>query len=261
MIRRLFGTLLLTFIAAYSHASEEATLKVARVGFLHGEVPPNAMFDAFKQGLEDGGYTEGRNLVIEQRWARGKFEDMPRLARELTNLEVDAILAGCTPCIEAAYNATRSIPIVSVSGNPVRMGFAQSYAHPGGNVTGFSLMLDELSIKRLQLLKNMAPKVSRVGFLWVTDNPFWKGIVEFMKQAAPELKIKLEIVDVSGPEEIPRALLALKKKRVNGLYICEDPMLRTVMGQINSFAAQQRIPAMYGGTDLGVLQNQESVRA
>ena len=136
--------------------------KVAHVGFLRAE-SPDSLFVSFREGMREQGYIDGRNLVIEQRWANGNYGDLPRLAQELVALKVDTIMATCGVCTDAARRATRTIPIVTVSGDPVRMGFVASLSSPGGNITGVTLMLDELSVKRLELLKEIAPRVSRVG--------------------------------------------------------------------------------------------------
>ena len=191
---------------------------------------------------------EGRNLVIEQRWAHGKYNDLPRLAKELVDLKVQVIFASCTPCALAARAATQTIPIVTVSGDPVSMGLAASLARPGGNITGFTLFLDEISVKRLEVLKEAVPTVIRVVVLWVASNPFWEGIVERMSKAAPGLGMRVRALKVLDPDDVAPALDSIVGQRVDALVVFEDPVLRDASPQILAFAAKHfRTPAIYGG--------------
>ena len=245
------GALVLLFllnIATGACLAADPPAKIAHVGFLRAEVPDNG-FEPFRRGLEEHGFVEGRNLVIEQRWAYGKYADLPRLARELVDLKVDVIYASCGVCTEAARGATGNIPIVTVSGDPVKMGFAASLSRPEGNITGFSLMLDELSVKRLQFLKELAPKTSKVAVLWVTSNPFWERIIPAMTRAASALGIQVESVKIAAPNLVQHALATLARRRVNALYVFEDPVLRNESVRIIEFAAKHRLPAIYGGVD------------
>ena len=218
------------------------------VGFLRAEAPDN-LFEPFKRGLRDLGYVEGRNLVIEQRWAHGKYDDLPRLAQELVALKVEVIFASCTPCALAARGATQTIPIVTVSGDPVAMGLAASLPRPGGNITGFTLLLDALSIKRLEIIKEAVPGISRVTVLWSANNPFWEPIINRMVEVAPDLGLRVRTVKVFRLEEIGPALDTIVGQRANALFVFEDPMLREKSDQILMFAAKHRVPAIYGGAN------------
>ena len=225
-----------------------AETKTVHVGFLRAEAP-DELLEPFRRGLRDLGYVEGRNLVIEQRWAHGNYDDLPRLAKELVALKVDVIFATCTPCALAARGATQTIPIVTVSGDPVAMGLAASLARPGGNVTGFTLFLDELSVKRLEIIKEVVPGISRVAVLWSAKNPFWDRVISRMIEVAPDLGIRIQTVKVFRPEEIEHALDMLVKQQAYALFVFEDPMLRGKTRQIVMFAAKHRIPAIYGGAN------------
>ena len=249
MNRCWFLGLLLVTASGVSVAADTAT-KTARVGFLRTEAP-DELFAPFREGMRELGYVEGRNLVIEQRWAYGKYGDLPRLAQELVDLKVEVIFAWSTPCTQAALRATQTIPIVTVSGDPVGMGFAKSLARPGGTVTGMTLMLDELSTKRLELLKELAPGISSVTVLWAAENPFWErtGILNRMKQAGLALGMRVDAVKVTGSDQIEQVLGALRQHRHHGLYVFEDPLLRDHAAKIIAFAAKHRIPAIYGGAN------------
>ena len=246
MIRPALLALALGVLALATCIEAWADSKIVRVGFLRAEAPDN-LFEPFKRGLQDLGYVEGRNLVIEQRWAHGKYNDLPRLAKELVDLKVQVIFASCTPCALAARAATQTIPIVTVSGDPVSMGLAASLARPGGNITGFTLFLDEISVKRLEVLKEAVPTVTRVVVLWVASNPFWEGIVERMSKAAPGLGMRVRALKVLDPDGVAPALDGIVGQRVDALVVFEDPVLRDASPQILAFAAKHRLPAIYGG--------------
>jgi putative ABC transport system substrate-binding protein len=207
------------------------------------------VFNSFRDGMRDLGYVEGRNLVIEQRWANGNYGDLPRLAQELVDLKVDVIFATCTPCTEAVLRASRTIPIVTVSGDPLKMGFVASLSRPGGNVTGLTLTLDEISVKRLELLKEAAPSVSVVAVLATGGNPIWERIIGRMKPVARTLGMSIEPVKAAGSSQIAEALDAIATRRPHALYVFEDPVLRGQSQQIVAFAAKQGVPAIYGGAD------------
>jgi len=227
-----------------------AATRTVHIGFLRAEAP-DALFTSFRDGMHDLGYVEGRNLVIEQRWAYGKYGELPRLARELVDLKVEVIFASCTPCTQAALQATQTIPIVTLSGDPVAMGFVASLSRPGGNVTGLTLMLDQMSVKRLEILKEMVPGISAVAVLWAVENPFWErsGIIARMTRAALALGIHADVVKVRGRERIDDVLVAPVNRQAYALYIFEEPLLRDKSAQILTFAAKHQIPAMYGGSD------------
>src|SRR4029453_3645311 len=177
-------------LAASLGAEAQHAGKSTRIGFLS---PASAttnphVLEAFRQGLRDLGYGEGQNLVVEYRWANGRGERLPDLAAELVNLKVDVIVASGTPAPLAAKNATKTIPIVMASaGDPVGTGLVASLARPGGNVTGQSTLTPELGRKRLQLVKEVLPGVSRVALLWNAANPYTLLLVRETEAAARTL--------------------------------------------------------------------------
>jgi len=248
MNRRWLLSLFVLAITLEGGVYADDAARSAHIGFLRAEAP-DSLFAPFRDGMRDVGYVEGHNLVIEQRWANGNYADLPQLAQELVDLKVDVIFATCTVCTTAARQATRTIPIVTVSGDPVGMGFVASLSRPGGNVTGLTLLLDELSVKRLELLKEMAPGVSRVGVPWVAENPIWKRLISAMERKAPALGMHIEVVKVGGPRQIKAALDTLLGRRSDALYIFEDPVLRGESSQIIAFAVKHHLPAVYGGVE------------
>jgi putative ABC transport system substrate-binding protein len=155
-------------LTTFSSAQAQQPTKIPRIGFLAGASPSASpvRYEAFRQGLRDLGYIEGQNLIIEYRYAEGKLDRLPELAAELVRLKVDAIFVQSTSAVQAAKKATTTVPIVSVSGDPVGLGLVASLARPGGNVTGLANLTSELAGKRLELLKEVVPSVSRVAVLW-----------------------------------------------------------------------------------------------
>ena len=247
-MRRSLSRLLVLAAVVAASIGAQAEPKNAHIGFLRAE-SPEPVFNSFRDGLRDLGYVEGRNLVIEQRWANGKYADLPRLAQQLVDLKVNVIFATCTPCTQAALRASRTIPIVTVSGDPIKMGFVESLSRPGGNVTGLTLTLEEISIKRLELLKEVAPGVSVVAVLAVEVNPIWERIIGRMSPVARTLGMNIEPVKVAGPGQVVEALDTIAARRLQALYVFEDPVLRGQSQQIIAFAAKHGIPAIYGGAD------------
>ena len=226
----------------------QAAPKSAHIGFLRAEAP-EPVFESFREGMRELGYVEGHNLVIEQRWAHGDYSALPRLAQELVDLKVDVIFASCTPCTQAVLRATQTIPIVRVSGDPLWMGFVASLSRPGGHVTGLTLNLQEITLKRLELLKELAPGVLRVAVLSLGQNPIWDRIIDGMNRAAPTLGIEIQTVKVTGQSQLEQALNTVMGRRADALYVGEEPVFRDNSAQIIAFAAKRRIPAIYGGTD------------
>jgi len=202
--------------------------------------------EAFRQGLRDLGYIEGKNIVLEYRYAEGKIERLPHLAEELVRLPVDVIVTALSPAIHAAKRATDTIPIVfAVSGNPLATGYVASLARPGGNVTGLSAMDYELSGKRLELLTETLRKVSRVAVLW---NPGNGAMVLKMKEvqgAAQGLRVEIKSLEVRDPQDFDRALAALPREHSDALLTLADPLTLFHRDRIIEMAAKSRVPAMY----------------
>ncbi len=223
--------------------------KVPRVGILWmNPLPASAhLVEAFRQGLRELGYVEGQNIAIEFRSAEGKLERVPDLAAELVRLRVDVIITGTTPLIRAAQQATRTIPIVmGISDDPVSQGFVASLARPGGNITGLSTLAPDLAGKRLQLLKEIVPKVSRVAVLWNADNP---GVALSFREtaaAAQTLGVELRSLVVRGPDEFEGAFQAATQERAGALTLLGDPLMFRHRARNVDLAAKHRLPAMYG---------------
>jgi len=179
-----------------------------RVGVLLALLSPDSKeAQAFQQGLRDAGYTEGRDLMIEWRWADGDYTRLPKLAAELVERRVDVIVADITVAIQEAKRATSTIPIVmAIVADPVGSGLVPNLARPGGNVTGLSIMLAELGVKRLQLLKETIPMLTRVGVVWNPATPWHARAVENLKGAARTLGVELNFATVRTPDEIGPAV-------------------------------------------------------
>ena len=241
----------LSLLAAPLAAEAQPAGKVPRIGFLVAASASDSAYarwiETFRQGLRDLGYVEGRNIVIEYRYAGEKYERLPGLAAELVRLKVDVIVSHGTPGPLAAKQVTSAIPIVMTSaGDPVASGLVSSLARPGGNVTGLSLMVPELGGKRLQLLKEILPGLSRVAVLWNAANPYASLVVREMEATATTLGVQLQSLVVRGPDDFEGALAAATTGRAGALTAVEDPLTVTKRTQIVDFAAKSRLPAIYG---------------
>jgi putative tryptophan/tyrosine transport system substrate-binding protein len=252
MKRRAFLTALSGTLAALPFTAEaQQAGKVPRIGFLVAASASDSAFErwieAFRQGLRDLGYVEGRNIVIEYRYADERYERLPALAAELVRLKVDVIVSHGTPGPLAAKQATSAIPIVTTTaGDPVAAGLVASLARPGGNVTGLSFMAPEMGGKRLQLLKEILPGLSRVAVLWNAANPYASLVVREMEIAATTLGVQLQSLVLRGPDDFAGALAAAATGRAGALTVVEDPLMTTRRSQIVDFAAKSRLPAIYG---------------
>jgi putative tryptophan/tyrosine transport system substrate-binding protein len=224
--------------------------KIPRIGYLQPIVPQNnssPFLEAFRRGLRELGYVEGKNVQLEIRWGEGKLEQLPALAAELVRLKVDVIVAVSSPCVVAAKQATRTIPIVMTnSSDPVGDGLVTSLAHPGGNITGLSMMAPELGAKRLQLLKEVFPKVVRpVAVIW---NPDYVGMAARFRQtqgAAPAVGMDVRSIEVRDSRELERALETMDHERPDALVLLVDPLTLSQRLRIVEFAREERLPAIY----------------
>ena len=217
-----------------------------RIGVLLGSfLPESKEAQAFRQGLLDAGYADGRDVVIEWRSANGDFSQIPQLAADLVRSQVDVIVVESTPAARALKRVTSTIPIVmAVVGDPVGSGLVASLGHPGGNVTGLSMMMTELSAKRLQLLKEAIPRIARVAVLWNPDTRYPK-IIEDLKAAAPSLSIELSFVSVRTPEEFGPAFSAMSRARAQALYVIADSLFFNHRTTLIKLASKGRLPAIY----------------
>jgi len=224
--------------------------KVARIGYLAAasRTGMSHLTEAFLQGLREVGYVEGKNIAIEYRWADGKFDRLPELAAELVRLKVDMIVAAVTQASLAAKNSTGTIPIVMVAvGNPVDSGLIASLARPGANITGTSVMNDEVVGKQLELLKETLPTISRVAAMWNPANPvFQKLQLRAVEATARALNVSLQKVEARDQEEIERAFKAIAKERTRALHVLSDPVFTTHRGRIAALAVKYRLPTVSG---------------
>lgn len=223
--------------------------KVPRVGYLFSftRTEGSHLWEACRQGLRELGYVEGRNIVLEPRWADGRHERLPELAADLVRLKVDVIVSAATPASRAAKAATSSIPVVIVGvGEPVKVGLIASLARPGGNVTGLSMLTTELSGKRLELLGQVVRNMPRVAILMNPENPVTAVFLEETRVAAQKLGVQLQPLEARGPREIGHVFDAAPGERAAGLIVFDDPMLWSYRKQIVALAAKRRLPTMYG---------------
>jgi putative tryptophan/tyrosine transport system substrate-binding protein len=251
MDRRAFlGTLAGGLVAAPLVAEAQQAAKIARIGFLSLNLAPNPHLpEAFRQGLRDLGYVEGRNVVIEYRDAEGKPERFPALAAELVALKVDVILVGSTPQALAAKQATKTIPIVFIgTADPVGSGLVTSLARPGGNVTGLSNLAAELVGKRLEQLMQAVPGVTRVAVLWHPGNLGDRTEKEMLKAAdvaARALGVRLQFVEARGPADFDRAFSDMTRAYAGALTVLPSNMFSNERRRLVDLAAKNRLPAVF----------------
>jgi putative ABC transport system substrate-binding protein len=219
--------------------------KVARVGVLG--TTPSPLFEGFIDGLRQLGWVEGQNLTIERRFSEGRVERFPAFAAELVRLNVDVIVTSATPATLAAKNATTTIPVVMAAvGDPVGAGLVGSLARPGGNITGLSLLNPAASVKRVELLKEILPGVTRLGVLGNRTNPWTTLMVREVEVAARALGMQLQRVEVERSTDFEAAFGAAPRGRAAALLVLEDPLLYAYRSTIVGLAAKNRLPAAYG---------------
>jgi putative ABC transport system substrate-binding protein len=264
MDRRVFiGTMAGGLLAAPPAAEAQQAAKIARIGYLTGSLATGPHLpEAFRQGLRDLGYIEGRNVVIEYRDAEGKLERLPALAAELVALKVDVIVAPGTLHALAAKQATRTLPIVfGAVADPVASGLVTSLARPGGNVTGLSLLAPELVGKCLELLKQAVPGVSRAAVLWHPGGlpeRTEKDMLTGAEVAARALGVRLQFVEARGPADFDRAFSDMTRARAGALTVLTSTMFLIERRRLVDLAAKNRLPAVYPwreGVDAGGLMS------
>jgi putative ABC transport system substrate-binding protein len=239
------GAGLLTASSAAS--AQQQSAKVVRIGYLGAASASTwvGQVEALRGGLRDLGYVEGGNIVIEYRWAEGKYDRLPELAAELVRLKVDLIVTHGVPASRAAKQATTTLPIVIAStGDPVATGLVASEAQPGGNITGLSSFNPEINAKRLELLKQAMPRVSRVGVLMNPDNPGVLIDIKIMEAGARSMKVELQHFQARGPNEFESAFATMAKRRVEAVAIVEDGMMIANAGVAAGLATRYRIPSI-----------------
>ena len=229
-------------------AEAQQPKKVPRIGYLNpGSSPsrPDPRIEAFQLGLRELGYVEGKDIVIERRYAEARLDRLREMARDLVHLKVDVIFAVGTPSVEAAKDATQTIPIVISSGDPVGSGHVASLARPGGKITGLTNLTPELAGKRLELLKETVPKLSRVAVLWNPDSPASALRMREAEVAARSLHLELHSAEARSPNDLESAFSAMKRERAGALITLRGPLIVNQLNRIVDLAANRRLPAMY----------------
>jgi putative ABC transport system substrate-binding protein len=241
-------TLLFSILGTPLTADAQQAQPIPRLGFLASASADGtkSMLAALQQGLREWGYVEGKNILIESRYAAGDFARLPDLAGELVRLHVDVLVTEGAPAAHAAQQRTTTIPIViGNAGDPVGLGLVASLARPGGNITGLSQMSPELIGKRLELLKEMVPSASRVAVLLNPANPTSPLQLQGLQATAPALGVTLLPFEAKAANEIDHAFTAMHQERVEALIVVGDAMLGTHQRRIIELAAQARLPATY----------------
>jgi len=242
--RFLAGLIVVVLCAA---AEAQQPKKVPRIGMLFAATPSanSERIAAFRQGLRERGYVEGKDILIEERFAEGNFDRLPALAADLVHLKVDVIVSATTPGTRSLKEATNAIPIVMTSDtDPVGNKFVASLARPGGNITGLCVLAPELSGKRLELLKEIVPKLSRVAVLG-TLNASTAQVLKEMEPAAAVLKVQIQYLDVQGPKDIETAFREATNGHANGLFPLSNAILNSHRKQLVNLAISSRLPAIH----------------
>jgi ABC-type uncharacterized transport system substrate-binding protein len=243
--RVMVGVLIL---ACFQLAAAQQRQKVSRIGYvaLVGTATSDPSFAALREGLRELGYSEGKNIVFEYRSAQGKPEVIPGLVAELVQLKVDILFCPNLPAIDAARRATKAIPIVIVSNvDPVELGIVDSFARPGGNITGLTLQSLELSGKRLELLKEIFPKLKRVGLVWNSEDQAMTLISKQIQSAAPPLGVTLQPFGVRDASDFGGVFEKLSQHPPDALFSIADRLINSQQRQILEFGVKDKIPIMF----------------
>jgi putative ABC transport system substrate-binding protein len=225
-------------------AMAQPAAKLRRIGMLTAGTVSTSEPSAFYAALRELGWIEGENIVIERRGAAGKSEDMPALAADLVRLNPDVITAGGAVAGVAAKNATTTIPIVAVNGDPVRLGLVSSMSHPGGNITGISLISPELAAKRLEILRELVPKATRAGEIVDRANQYWYRVREDYERVFELLRLQPIFIEIASSDAIPAAIAEIADRRADAFIVRGDPMLASNREQIARLALQYKLPTI-----------------
>jgi putative ABC transport system substrate-binding protein len=241
------------FFALSVSAQAQQPTKMPRIGYVSGSGDPKTpgpLVEGFRQGLRDLGYIEGKNILVEYRYVEGGLDHVPALVAELVQLKVDVLVAAFTIALRAAKQATKTIPIVMVSAtDPIAAGFVDSLARPGGNITGVVRLTRELSGKRLELLKEAVPRISRVGVLWDGNAAPGPAIASKEYEAsARSLKLEFQSLEVRGPNaDVDSAFQAAAKGRANALMVVRNRVVDRHSRRIIDLAIKNRLPSAWEG--------------
>ena len=247
-------TLILLVLAAPLGTAAAPPEKIPRVGYISpgsSSDPVRARrFEAFREGLRELGYVEGKNIVLEPRWADGQYARYAALAADLIRLNPAVIVTVGGTVTKAARQVTRTVPIVmSVVVDPVGSGLVPSLAHPGGNVTGTSVMATDLVGKHFELIREVVPRVSRVAFLWNPTNPSHGPAISHVKAAAGSLAMQLQFLEARDPQEIDLVFAAISRDKPAALVVFPDAIFTNQVRQIAELAVQRRLPSIYGTSE------------
>jgi putative tryptophan/tyrosine transport system substrate-binding protein len=249
MNKKILVSILAVVILAFVHpAGAQQPTKVPRIGYLSATHPSSisARTEALRQGLRDLGYVEGKNIIIEYRFADGKLDQVPQDAADLVRLRVDVIVTAGPTDTRAAKEATATIPIVmAFDSDPVGNGFVASLARPGGNITGLSALSPEISGKQLELLKEIVSKLSRVAVLRNSTEPGNTQTLREVEIAAEALRVRVQYLDVIGPEDVENAFREARKGRADAVLVPALPILISRRRQIADLAVKSRLPVTY----------------
>ena len=232
-----------------SSANAQQPKKIPRIGYLGIGAPSAspARIEAFRQGLRELGYVEGKNIVIEHRYAEGKIDRLQAIVAELVGLNVDLIVSAGPTVTRAAKQATVTIPIImAYDDDPVSNGFVASLARPGGNITGLSTLAPGISGKQLELLKEIVPKLSHVAVLWDAAQPGNPQAFAEINLAADGLGVRRQILDIQDPKDIEPAFRAANKGHANAVLLLGSPVLLSQRRRVADLAVKSRLPAIYG---------------
>ena len=243
--RTFIGTLAGGLLASPFASFAQQPTKVPRIGILGNEAG-GAAWEGFRQGMRDLGYVDGRNFTVESRWSEGKTERFPAMAIELVQLKVDIIVASGTQATRAAKQATGTIPIVmTVSAYPDKIGLVESLAHPGGNVTGLSNVSPDLMGKRFELLKEIAPKISRLAVMWNPASPVEPFGFQAVLAAGAAAGLEIKSIEVRTPDDLAAAFAAVTASRADALYALANPVNSKFRQSIVDFALKSGLPDLY----------------
>ena len=228
-------------------AQAQLPKKIPRIGWLGAARTSAPRMEAFRQGLHELGYAEGKNIVIEYRYAEGKLDRLPALAADLARLKVDVIVAGSPQVTRSAKRATSTIPIVmAFDDDPVGSGFVASLARPGGNVTGLSTLFPEMSAKQLELLKEMVPALSRVAVLGNATQPGNPQALREINIAADGFGVQVQYLEVRDPKDIEPAFREASKEQANAILVLSTTILYFNRRHVSDLAVKSRLPTIYG---------------
>jgi ABC-type uncharacterized transport system substrate-binding protein len=247
--KKVVGFALAALLLALGVSAQAQPAEIPRIGYLTGATPDgqSARIEAFRHGLRELGYVEGKNIVIEYRYAEEKRDRLPALAAELVRLKVDVIITGGGGMTRAAKEATKTIPIVMTQdGDPVANGFIASLARPGGNITGLANLAPEIGGKQLELLKEIIPKLARVAVFESSGTSRSNAQQRTnLEVAADAFKLRLQYVTVRGPNDIETAFRAATKERADAVLVQPGPIFNSHRAQTARLAAKTRLPAIY----------------